>query len=185
MWRSDGRFWVWRMPGERYLPTCVVPTLKFGGGDITTVWVYFSWNRLGPLVILRGNINAEGYKNILSRCVLSTTDNQFNDDDCLYQHDNVPCHKARSVREWFVDSKVPEMDYPVQSPDLNPIDHLWGKLERRLRSRPQRPTSLTALATALQEEWAAIPPETFRHLVESLPSRVRGVIKAKVGPTRY
>jgi transposase len=80
-----------------------------------------------------------------------------------------------------VDSKVPEMDWPAHSPDLNPLEHLWDELERRLRPRPQRPTSLTAL----QEEWAVIPPETFRHLVESLPGRVRAVIKAKSGPTRY
>jgi hypothetical protein len=97
---------------------------------------------------------------------------------CLYQHDSAPFHKPRSVREWFVDSNVPEMDWPAQSPDLNLI-------ECRLCSRPQCPTSLTALATALQQEWAAILLETFRHLVESLPGRVRTVIKAKGGPTRY
>jgi transposase len=63
-----------------------------------------------------------------------------------------------------VDNKVPERDCPAQSPDLNPIGHLWDELKRRICSRPQRPTSLTALVTALQEEWAAIPPATFRHL---------------------
>jgi hypothetical protein len=73
MWRSDGRVWVWRMPGERYLPACVMPTVKFGGDSIT-VWGCFSWNGLGPLVILRGNLNAEGYKDILTRCILSTVD---------------------------------------------------------------------------------------------------------------
>jgi hypothetical protein len=112
-------------------------------------------------------------------------EDQFRDDDCLHQHDNSPCHKAGFVREWFVDNKVPEMDCPAQSPDLNPTEHLWDELERRLFSRPQCPTSLTALATALQEEWAAIQPETFRHLVASLPGRVRAVIKAKGGPTRF
>jgi transposase len=89
-----------------------------------------------------------------------------------------------SVREWFVDNKVPEMDFPAQSPDLNLIEHLWDEIERRLNSKPQRPTPLTALATALQEEWSAIPPETFRRLVKSLPGRVRAVIKAKGGPTK-
>jgi hypothetical protein len=77
------------------------------------------------------------------------------------------------------------MDWSAQSPDLNPIEHLWDELERRLSSRPQRPTLLTTLATALLEEWGTIPPEMFRHLVESLPGRVRALIKAKVRPTRY
>jgi hypothetical protein len=84
-----------------------------------------------------------------------------------------------------VDSKVSYIHWPAQSPELNLTEHLWGELERGLRSRPQRPTSLTALATALQEDWAAIPPETFRHLVQSLRDRVPAVIKAKGGPTRY
>jgi hypothetical protein len=169
--------------GEWYLPKCGVPTVKFGEGGIT-VWGCFSWNGLGPLIILHRNINTEGYKDILTRCTLSTV-NQFGDDRCLYQHENSPCHKSRSVREWFSNSKVLEMDWPAQSPDLNPIEHLWDELECRLCSRPQRPTLLTVLATGLQEEWGAIPPETFRHLVESLPGRVRAVIKAKDGPTRY
>jgi transposase len=99
-------------------------------------------------------------------------EDQFGDDSCLYQHDNAPYHRARSVREWFVDNKVPEIDWPAQSPDLNPTEHLWDELERRICSRPQGPTSLTALATALQEEGAAILLETFRHLVKSLPGRV-------------
>jgi hypothetical protein len=175
---------VWRMPGEQYLPACVVPTVKFGGGGIR-VWWCFSWNGLGHLVTLHGNLNAEGYKDMLTRCILSMVEDQFGDDSCLYQHDNALCHKARSVREWFVDNKVPEMDCPALSPKLNLTEHLWDESEQWLRSRPQRPTTLTALATALQEEWAAIPPKTFRHLVESLPGRVRAVIKAKGGPIRY
>jgi hypothetical protein len=68
-----------------------------------------------------------------------------------------------------VDNRIPEMDWPAQSPDLNPRQHPWDQLECQIRSRPQRLTSVTALATALQEEWAAISLEKFRHLVESLP----------------
>jgi hypothetical protein len=74
------------------------------------------------------------------------------------------------VREWFVYNNVQEMDRPAKNLDLDPIEHLWYELERRLFSEPQTVTSIAALATALQEEWAVIPPETFRHLVESLPA---------------
>jgi hypothetical protein len=147
--------------------------VKFGGGGITA-WRCFSRNGFGLLIILRGKINAEGYKDILTRCILFTVEDQFGDDNYLYHHDSFPCHISRYVREWFVDNNVPDVDWPAQSPDLNPIEHLWDELERL--------TLLTALAAALQEEWAAIPPETFRHLVVSIPGRVRAVIKAKVGP---
>jgi hypothetical protein len=115
------------MPGQQYLPECVVPTVKFGGGGFT-VCGCFSWNGLVPLVIMHGNLNTKGYKVILIHCILSTVEDQFVDDDCLY--DSAPCHKARSMREWFVDSKVPEMDCPVQSSDLNPVEHLCDELER-------------------------------------------------------
>jgi hypothetical protein len=73
---------VWRMPGERYLPACVMPGVKFRGGSIT-VWGCFSWNGLGPLIMLHRNLNAEGYKGILSHCVPSTVEDQFGNDDCL------------------------------------------------------------------------------------------------------
>jgi hypothetical protein len=73
------------------------------------------------LVILHGNPNAKGYKDILTRCVLSTIEDQFGDDDCLWQHDSDSYHKARTGREWFVDHKVPELD--SASPKTWPESH--------------------------------------------------------------
>jgi hypothetical protein len=102
---------------------------KIGDGGIK-VWGYFSWNGLGPLIILHGDLNTKGYKDILTPCIVSMVEDQFSDDDCLYQHDNAPCNKARSVREWFVDNNVPEMDCSAESPDLNPTEHPWDEIER-------------------------------------------------------
>jgi hypothetical protein len=51
----------------------------------------------------------------LTRCWLSTVENPFGDDDRLYQHDSAPCHKSRSVGDWFMDNKVPEIDWPARS----------------------------------------------------------------------
>ena len=89
-----------------------------------------------------------------------------------------PMHKGRSIQKWFVDIGVEELDWPAQSPDVNPIEHLWDELERRLRARPNRPTSVSDLTNALVAEWKQIPTAMFQHLVESLPRRVGAVIAA-------
>ncbi|KAK3513447.1 hypothetical protein QTP70_014271, partial [Hemibagrus guttatus] len=76
----------------------------------------------------------------------------FGDDPFLFQHECTPVHKARSIKTRMSEFGVEELDWPAQSPDLNPIEHLWDELERRLRARPSRPTSVPDLTNALLEE---------------------------------
>ena len=56
------------------------------------------------------------------------------------------------------------------SPDLNSIEHLWDELERWLRARHNRPTSVPNLTNALVAEWKQVPAAMFQHLVESQKS---------------
>jgi hypothetical protein len=86
---------------------------------------------------------------------------------------------VRSIQKWFVEISVDELDWPAQVIDLNPIEHLWDELERRLRARPNRPTSVPDLTNALVAEWKQVPAAIFQHLVESLPRRGVAVIAAK------
>ena len=78
-------------------------------------------------------------------------------------------HKVRSIQNWFVEIVVEELDWPAQSPDLNPIEQIWVELESRLRARPNRPTSMPDLTNAFVAEWKQVPAAMFQHLVESLP----------------
>lgn len=75
-----------------------------------------------------------------------------------------------------------EVDWSTQSPDLNPIKHIWYELEQRLSTSPSCPTSVLEFMKALQIEGPQIPTET---LAESLSRRVEAVIAAKKGSTTY
>ena len=68
------------------------------------------------------------------------------------QQDNAPYHKARIVQEWLHehDIEFSLLQWPVQSPDLNPIEHLWGEMEQAIRSRDPLPAYLTQLWEALE-----------------------------------
>ena len=94
-------------------------------------------------------------------------------------------HKARSIQIWFVEIGVEELNWPSQSPDLNPIEHVWDELERRLQGRPNCPTSVSDLTNALVAEWKQVHAAMFQHLVESLPRRVEAVIAENGRPTPY
>jgi len=68
-----------------------------------------------------------------------------------------------------------------QSPDLNPIEHLWDVVEWELRALDVHPTNLHQLQDAILSIWANIPEECFQHHVESMPSRIKAVLKATRG----
>ncbi|KAK3555812.1 hypothetical protein QTP86_029059, partial [Hemibagrus guttatus] len=122
---------------------------------------------LGPLVSVKGTLNASAYQDILDKFMLPTLWEQFGDDPFLFQHDCTPVHKARSIKTWMSEFGVEELDWPAQSPDLNPIEHLWDELERRLRARPSHPTSVPDLTNvAACELTPASPVESVKETEE-------------------
>uniref|UniRef100_A0AAY5K657 I/LWEQ domain-containing protein n=1 Tax=Esox lucius TaxID=8010 RepID=A0AAY5K657_ESOLU len=105
--------------------------------------------------------------------------------DGYFQQDNAPCHKARIISNWFLehDNEFNVLKWPPQSPALNPIEHLWDVVEQELRALDVHPTNLHQLQDAILSIWANISKECFQHLVESMPRRIKAVLKAKGATT--
>ena len=102
-----------------------------------------------------------------------------------FQDDNAPVHRAKIVKQWMQNNSVKNIPWPAQSPDLNPIEHLWDVLERKVRKHDPHPKNLTELMIILKEEWNKIEPEVLTNLVESMPRRVQAVIDSHGNPTKY
>ncbi|GFW98636.1 tc1-like transposase protein [Trichonephila clavipes] len=90
---------------------------------------------------------------------------------------------CRVFWEWLLYNVRKQVKTPTQSPDLNPIEHLWDYLDRQIRKPEIK--SKNDLKKALLAEWQKIPSSVTQNLVKSVPSRRRAVIKAKGYPTNY
>ena len=178
---SDGRIYVRRKDGTRFQIDHLKPTVKFGGGCIM-VWGCFSSKGVGRLVIIDGNMDALKYIKILDTNLIESARimglNSF-----IFQQDNDPKHKSKLATEYFNDKKIKVMDWPSQSPDMNPIEHLWAHLKIKINQR--NPKNLKELKMIMIEEWNLITPAFCVNLIKSMPKRVLDLYIAKGGHTSY
>jgi len=184
LFRGDGRRWVWRRPHEKYDVKCLIPTTK-SGQDGVMVWGCFTKHGLGPLVRLDGKITAKKYITVLQNHLIPYMNTLENKENVKFQEDNAPIHTARIAKKWKDENNVISLPWPAQSPDMNPIEHLWDELERRIRSCKPLPKSKEDLWQMLQKEWYNIDANVYQNLVDSMPRRIAAVMQSKGNPTKY
>ncbi len=147
------------------------------------IWAAMSSAGVGPLCFLKSTVNAAIYQEILEHFMLPSADKLYGDADFIFQQDLAPAHTAKGTKSWFNDHGVTVLDWPANSPDLNPIENIWGIVKRKMRDT--RPNNADDLKATVKETWASIPPQQCHKLITSMPRRIEAVIKAEVAPTKY
>lgn len=179
---SDGRRFVWRRQGTALNPENINNTVKHGGGGIM-VWGAMGANGVGNLVFIEGKMDRMVYLNILQQNLPETAKKLNLNSSYLLVQDNDPKHTSRIVKEWLLYKVKKVLPHPPQSPDLNPIEHLWAYMEKKLRERAV--TSKNELKLALQDIWDSIPSSLTEKLVFSMNRRLKAVIEARGLHTKY
>ncbi|GFX13510.1 transposable element Tcb2 transposase [Trichonephila clavipes] len=95
--------------------------------------------------------------------------------------DNARSHRTLAVEELLESEDITRMDWPAYSPDLNPIEHVWDALRRRIAAHLHHPEKTQQLKQMLIEEWALLPQEMLHQLVLSMRRRWEATIAVRGG----
>ncbi len=143
---------VWRKSGETQNPCCLKSSVKFP--QSVMIWAAMSSAGVGPLCFLKSTVNAAIYQYILENFMLLSADKLYGDADFIFQQDLAPAHTAKCNKSRFNDHGVTVLDWPANSPDLNPIENLWGIIKRKMRDI--RPNNTDDLKTAIKATWSSL-----------------------------
>jgi transposase len=122
-------------------------------------------------------MNGAMYREILSENLLASARALKMKCGWVFQHDNDTKHTAQAMKEWLRKKNFKVLEWPRQSPDLNPIENLCREL--KVRVAQQQPQNITALEEICMDEWAKIPATVFENLVKTYRKRLTSVIANK------
>ena len=120
----------------------------FGGGSVM-VWGGISHGLKLPLIVIAGNLTCVRYNYEILRPVAVPFVQQHH---LIFQQDNARPHVARDCQDFLANHNINPLDWPLYSPDLSPIEHLWDNMNRRVMGRRNALATLDQLRAALLEE---------------------------------
>jgi transposase len=168
---------------NRYKSKFTIPTVKHAAGVM--VWGCYSGEvGRGSLYFLPKNktMNGERYKGVMEENLIPFMNYHRAK---TFMHDGAPCHRSKKVTEVLKKEKFSILDWPGNSPDLNPIENCWSHMKRKLKE-DHTITSVPKLMQAIKKMWLKdMTRDYFKELSASMPRRLQMVIDQKGEMTKY
>ena len=163
----DGNMSYWH---DNRSPKLTKVKRQSGGGGVM-VWGAFCYGKKTTIAFMKGNWNAQKYQEILEEYLLPIKDS-FE----IFQHDNAPVHTAKTTLEFLEVNEIELLEWPPYSPDLNPIENLWGILTQDVYRAGRQYSSVTNLKDAIIKAWENLDQELLQRLINSMSSRIDNCI---------
>ncbi|GFU87343.1 transposable element Tcb2 transposase [Trichonephila clavipes] len=164
------RILIWRERGSRNHPSNIIERDRYGGRGVLVWGGIMLGSRTDLHIFDAGSVNGTRYCNEILlpyvRLFRGTMGLQF-----LFMDDYAPCHRTVAAEQLLESEDIECIDWPARSLDLNPIEHVWDFLGRRLAARTLLPVTIRELRLALQDEWAAMPQQLIDTLLLSMGRR--------------
>ena len=177
------RVLIRRQPHEKYAIDCILQRTKQGSGSVG-IWACMSYRGDVYFKIFDGRLNQYEYADILKETLLPNMPKLVpRRNAAIFQHDNAPCHRAKSIQTLFAEKKINAMVWPANSPDLNPIENLWSWLDRQIAKDLPRDTD--QLRASISKHLSNVPEKIIQNLIDSMPTRIRQCMKNRCGVTKY
>lgn len=154
-----------------------------GGGSVM-VWGAIGYKEKLPLQFLEGKQKAEDHIRTLSRAFSDGID-QYAEGEAIFQQDNASIHTANITKKWLNEHLVWHDKWPAKSPDLNPIENLWGILAREVYKEGTQYQTVQSLKAAIVKAWEAIDQNVIIKLYDSMDKRMEDVVNAKGNAIEY
>jgi hypothetical protein len=146
----------------------------------------FSFDCKLDLYVLDGNLTGQKYRdNVFAPRVVPHFDNHALADRLMFMDDNARPHRARIVQHFLQQEAVQTIPWHAMSPDMNPIEHVWDFIGRKINQRNPKCQNIDELRTAILQEWQYFPQERLRRLVRSMTRRVTELHNKRGGYPRY
>lgn len=157
---------------------------RIQGGGSVMVWGAFGSNGKMELAFVDGRMDSPKYQAMLDTYLVPFGP-IIGGQNWIFQQDNAPCHASKSTIEWFQGRNSRLLKWPSRSPDLDPIENLWGILVRTIYTNGRQFEDVRTLKQAILDAWEKLPLETLKKLVNSMQDRMFEVILKKGGATKY